>query len=74
MRASKLNWVNSQERKPTACDADIFGYILARIRHHQSWTFRDFRIDDPALVQHNWQWLEGATDFEDSENKHDATK
>ena len=68
MGKSKLGWVNSQERKPTVCDADLLGYILARVRHHQSWTFRDFHIDDPALVAHGWQWLEGATDFEDFED------
>lgn len=74
MRASNLHWVNSKIRKPTTDDSDLFGYVLCRIRHHHSWTFRDFHIDDPALIEHNWQWLSGATDFEDSEDKHDAAK
>jgi hypothetical protein len=30
--------------------------------------FADLRIDDPAMVEHDWQWLAGANE-EDDETK-----
>ena len=68
MRANKLNWVDSRIRKPTIDDSDLFGYVLCRIRKGRNWMFADLRLDDPAMVEHGWQWLAGANE-EDDETK-----
>jgi hypothetical protein len=69
-----MKFINARDQKPSIEDCDWLGYVLCRIRKGRNWMFADLRIDDPAMVDHGWQWLAGATDFEDSENKHDATK
>ena len=62
-----MKFISAKDQKPSVSDADWLGYVLCRVRHGRDWMFDSLRIDDPALVDKGWQWLQGANESETDE-------
>lgn len=63
-----MKFISAKDQKPSVSDADWLGYVLCRVRHGRDWMFDSLRIDDPALLKWDWQWLQGANESETDES------